>query len=241
MVTQTRDALNHVVVEVSVPIPVPKAQRPEFEKAMVNFLFGHDRLRPELEGVVQKRGVNIDKLATLSVPDRLGLCPTEDALEFVPSRALADLAKKLGISLVAGGSLSVRFDYDTSSTSDSSRRSIEIRLGLPETLTNDDTFSSETLGDIAEALFGGCELTAKAAAYLRAHGIELDTLASENAEILNGGEIPPTTRVDPKTAEALSAVGFRTDLLGLMDVRTIRDVAGEGKEVRMQWSRRTCC
>ena len=238
---KTSNATN-LQVTIQVPVEVEEPERAAFERALVEFLFGRDHIRAELAGPLAERGVDVNQVARLADGQALGVCPTPDALEFVPSERVARAAREYGVDLTSGGRVFLSFDYD-SAKGEGSGDALRIELGLSGGFAGrvDDEFTR----DVVHALFGDCQLSPQAQDYLRAHGVDLSEVASENADLLRGGEVPPTTRVSPQIAKILDARGFATDRFGRFDVTTIRDLEPEGTidpdSAGISWSKATCC
>jgi len=225
-------------VEVVVPAKVPEKERPAFEQAMVAFLFGHDRIRSELEPALKARGVDIKRLASLSGPEPLGVCPVPGALEFIPTPRLAKLALEKGISLTDGGRIHLSFNYEKYAHRASTEKALEVNLGLPDAFAKEDSISEDDVSGVTRALFGDCQLAQRAQAYLLAHGVDLVEIAATHKAELRNGMIPPTTRVRPEVAQILQAHGFNTDTIGQLKVKgnitaLVKDDAA--------WSKTTCC
>ncbi len=201
-------------VEVVVPALVPEKERATFERAMVAFLFGHDRVRPELEPALKARGVDIKRLASLSGPEPLGVCPSPGALEFVPSPRLAKVASDKGINLTNGGKVNLTFNYDKYAHKASTEKALEINLSLPGSFAKAGSVSDDDVNDVSRALFGDCQLSQRAQNYLLAHGVDLVEIAATHKAELRNGMLPPTTRVRPEVAQILGSQGFNTDIIG---------------------------
>lgn len=208
-----------IVVEALIPFEVPPEQRHDFETAVVEFLTGRDRLRPELAAAVQKRGVDVKQLAKLTMPRLMGLCPTPGALEFVPGPELAKIAHRQGLSFTSGGKLGIEFKYapDAKAPHDALRINLRIPSELAKHLTG------TAAGEIVTALFGDCELPQAVQDYLAAHGVDLNEII--RAEWKHAEKIPPTTRVSPETAARLKKHGFNTEQYGQIKVLSISALA----------------
>ncbi len=231
-----QDANTTIGVEILVPVKVDPADRPRLERALIDFVFAPDRVRPELHDALRERGVDVKQLAQLCQPRRLGVCPAPEALQFIPSEHLMQLARERGIDLTGGGRVALSFDHDAYAGGEAAPDRLEIRLSLPEGLGDAD----ETVADVVRALFGDCELSSDARDYLRAHGVDLDELADENSHRLDGGRIPPTTRAEAGVARILAERGLTTDRLGTFNVASIRDTHEPTRD-DIGWSRVTCC
>jgi hypothetical protein len=201
---------------VLIPANVPPKDQPAFEAAVVEFLFGTDRPRPELRTELAARGVSLNALAAVSKP-RLGLCPDPDAYEFVPSRSLAKHAAASGFSFTGGGSVDVLFQYGHAEKNSSDV--LYVNLKLPREIAQN--ISDEHTGDIATALFGDCELPRGAQAYLDAHGVGLEEVAHKADAKFRGGSVPTTTRVSPENARLLKDAGFNTDQFGKLQIKSV--------------------
>jgi hypothetical protein len=238
---------NAIEVQVVVPAKVKEADREKFEAVMLDFLFGHDRIRPELSAALEKHGVCVNTLAKLSEPETLGVCPTPDTLEFVPGPNMMSLAKRNGLDLTAGGRVFVTFDYEARAAG-ASDNVLYVNLGLPSAFAKEGaTIQKDTLGEVTRALFGDCQLSARAQDYLRAHGVDLVEFAADNKALLDGGQIPVTSRVRPETAKVLDELGINTDRLGQIEVGSIHDIRdsigslADDPWTKTVWSRTTCC
>lgn len=238
---------NTIEIEIEVPVEVAQEDRPAFESAMTEFLFGKDRVRPELHEALIKEGIDIKRLATLSEGEPLSVCPTPGALEFRPTPALAAWGRKHGIGFTQGGRLMIAFNYDAAPKSEGSdARTLRVNLGLPDAIPRDD---SEALGDATRALFGDCALSPRAQEYLLAHGVDLVEFSGRYAERLEGGAIPSTTRVSAAAAATLARHGFDTDRIGRIRVDSIRGMRPDLAEMsriddpwtKTVWSKTTCC
>lgn len=240
---------NSIEVEIVVPAAVKVDDRERFEALMVEFLFGHDRVRPELEEPLKRRGVDLKRLASLSEGQSLGVCPTPGAHEFIPTPELARWGGRHGVDFTGGGRVYVTFDYEKGRATSGEDRTLRINLGLPpalEKLAQGDAV--EVLGGVTRALFGDCDLSAPAQDYLRAFGIDLVDFAAQNAKLLDGGRMPATTRVRPAVAELLNASGFSVDRIGSIEVDAIRGLSGRVGALadadpwtKAIWSKATCC
>ena len=238
MTTADSRTANVIQVEVLVPVAVPDDERARFEQAMVLFVFGPDRVRPELREDLAASGVDFNQLAELSQSPRLGICPSPGALEFVPSSSLVEVCRRHGIDLTTGGSVVVSFDYDAYTSGRPPADQLEITLDLPGGV-RDDVTSQDATADVVRALFGDCQLAAPAQAYLRAHGVDLTEVAARNVDRLGGADVPFTSRVSPEVHAYLAERGFALDQFGQFGVRSV----GERATVRARsaWSKTTCC
>ncbi len=225
---------NTITVEVQVPVDVPSGQKHEFINAVVKFLLGRDRIRPEFTRDLEAAGVDARQLATLSDTHKIGVCNEPDALEFIPDETLIELAAEKNLDLTSGGNLRIHFNFDAKKVKDAKK--LELTLKLPE---NVGAVNEKQLGSIVEALFGDCELSFRAQKYLQAHKITLADLERKHAKALAGGEKPLTSRVSPEVEELLGKFGLRTDQYGDLAVTSESLVRrGEGA---IAWSKRTCC
>jgi hypothetical protein len=218
-----------IALKVDVPVSVPESKRKKFEGALVELLFGQDRVRPEAEKSLRKAGVNTKKLARLTRPRRIGLCPSPGDFEFLPNLRLARAAKKAGISLLGGGRVTLKFDYKVG-VSTATSRELNVHIGIPESLRY-----PEVLDDMSEGLFGSCTLPKDATDFLHAHGIDLDEITTKLAPL------PPTTRVSPRVAAILAEAGFTTERMGTIKTRSMDEAAAVSLDCGTTWSKRTCC
>lgn len=228
------------------PVRVPEEERERFESAMIDFLFGYDRLRPDLEEAVSKRGVDTKRLASLCAPEPLGVCPTPGAREFIPPPALTRLAAERGFTFTRGGRVFVHFNYEHHAEGRAApEQTLEVNLGLPPGFVGAEEARSDVVGEVTRALFGDCQLPARAQDYLRAHGVDVVELATES-RAGPGEAVPPTTRVRPGVEQVLNELGFRIDRHGQFAVNSIRDLArlskaGDDPWTKTIWSKTTCC
>ncbi|MFF3734282.1 hypothetical protein ACFYXM_29260 [Streptomyces sp. NPDC002476] len=228
-------------IEVLVPIPVPVEQRARFEQSLARFLFGSDRVRPELRDALTAEGVDFNHLAALSQRPSLGVCPSPGAVEFVPTERLAEACKRHGIDLTSGGCVLVSYTYDAYEGTQPPSNSLEIRLKLPAGIDKDISDSSDLTQDVVTALFGDCRLPEQARAYLRTHGVDLEAIASRNAVALGGPDVPFTSRVSPEIHRFLNESGFNVDQYGKFDVREVAQTTTELPNGGAAWSKTTCC
>lgn len=244
---ENKGRVDTIEIEIDVPVEVAKEDRAEFESAMIEFLFGKDRVRPELHEALIREGIDIKRLATLSEGEPLSVCPTPGALEFRPTQALAAWGRKHGVGFTQGGRLMIAFNYDPApKRRDSDARTLRVNLGLPDAVPKDD---AEALGDVTRALFGDCALSPRAQDYLLAHGVDLVEFSGRYAERLDGGAMPATTRVSPRAAATLARHGFDTDRIGRIQVDSIRGMRPDLAEMsriddpwtKTVWSKTTCC
>ncbi|WP_042433372.1 hypothetical protein [Streptacidiphilus anmyonensis] len=237
MTTTGANATNVIQIIVYVPVNIPDDQRSTFEQKVGDFLFGSDRVRPELREALEAEGVDFNHLALLSQQPAIGLCPSPGALEFVPSERVAEVCQRHGIDLTSGGSVQVGFKYDVY---DGDRNppsdALEIMLKLPRIVHQEASDSAELVADIVRALFGDCQLAAPAQAYLRAHGINLTEIAARNVDRLGGADVPFTSRVSPEVHSYLSERGFNLDQMGRFDVNAVAVV-----NAGVTWTKATCC
>jgi hypothetical protein len=241
--TATNAHLNDVIqIEVLVPVEISVQERPAFEQAMVDFLFGADRVRPELREALAAEGVDFNHLAALSEYSLIGVCPYPGALEFIPSYRVVEACKGRGIDLTSGGSVQVEFSYDAFVNKPSPSDELLINLKLPESLASVASESSEFAADIIEALFGDCQLAEPARDYLRAHGVELKELAARNVDRLGGAGVPFTSRVTPQVHRYLMEKGFNVNQIGRFGVNAVDGVSPlSGGAGGVSWTKATCC
>lgn len=210
---------NKVVVQVLVPQDVPANERPDFEAAAVEFLFGADRPRSDLHQELVQRGVNLNGLAAASRAPALGVCPDPEAHQFIPSLALAKHAAGAGASLTTGGSIKVEFEYDQAQKMTYPHDVLYVNLSVPHQVAAGLT--DELTGHLASALFGDCALPRAAQAYLAAYGVDLDEVAHAVGGGFRTGAIPPTTRVSAASAASLKKAGLNTDQFGKIEIRSV--------------------
>lgn len=222
MATSAAQAANKIVVQVLVPRDVPAQDRAGFESAAVEFLFGIDRPRAELNDELKKRGIDLNGLAAASTRSRLGICPDPEALEFVPTLALARHAAAAGVSLTTGGSVEIEFEYGQVSKMDYPSNTLFINLKLPRQAAQQIT--EQFTGDIVMSLFGDCELPRGAQAYLNAHGVDLKDIVQKAGAGIKAGTVPPTTRVGAAAAERLKRAGLDVDQFGKIQVKSVSAV-----------------
>lgn len=245
MAVETISQSSTIVIEVLIPGEIPEDRRAKFESAVLQFLFGADRLRPELAEAVREHGADPNHLAFLSAREKIGVCPDPDAHEFIPGPILSRLAAERGLSFTRGGSVCIEFSYDSKFRHAPNTLTVNLRLapGLATEITREAT------AELVGSLFGDCQLSVRAQEYLRAHGIDLVELAAEHHKVLRMGHLPPTTRVRPEVAALLNEHGFNVDQFGRLEVSTIDDLretdmldeAGMPQGPRMQWTKTTCC
>lgn len=239
MTTMDAATTNVIQIEVLVPVAVADQDRPRFEQAMVDFLFGSDQVRPELREELGRAGVDLNSLAALCQPARLGVCPTAGALEFVPSQKLMTVCKRHGIDLTAGGVVMVAFGYDAYASKPKPPDRLEVNLLVPDAVMGDVGKSAELMADISEALFGDCALPPAAQAYLRAHGVDLADVAARSVDRLGGPDVPFTSRVSPLVHKYLTEKGFNVDQYGRFEVSEVgRAGLPDGG---LMWEKTTCC
>lgn len=236
MTTPSSEITNVIQIEVLVPVEVPIAERSVFEQAMVEFIFGADRVRPELNEALTAAGVDVNHLAALSQTPVVGVCPSPGALEFIPSQRVVEVCKSSGIDLTSGGSVQVGFSYEAFVDKPAPSDELLIDLKLPHSVVSTASESPEMVADIVEALFGDCQLAAPAQAYLRAHGIELTELAAHNVDRLGGPEVPFTSRVNPDVHRYLEENGINVNQVGRMGVNSTAAINGG-----VTWTKATCC
>jgi hypothetical protein len=243
MTTTDTEATNVIQIEVLVPVSIPDQERARFEQAMVAFIFGADRVRPELREDLAAAGVDFNHLAALSQNPRIGVCPSPGALEFIPSDHLVEVCKRHGIDLTSGGSVLVGFTYDAYTDSPAPSDQLEVNLKLPGAVRLEAADASDLTADIVRALFGDCQLAATAQAYLRAHGVDLTEVAARNVDRLGGSEVPFTTRVNPDVHRYLSERGFNIDQFGRFGVNSIDQIGDQIGTLPdgLAWSKTTCC
>ncbi len=229
-----------LIIDVAVPLTVNKKNLASFEKAFVEFFMGYDRVRPEIENLLTEQGVDVKKLASLSKPEKLGLCVSPRAFEFAPSLKLKTFAKNKGLDLSSGGKIEFKFLYDKKGNGDDEKE-LTVNFRLPAL---EENLSEEITGEIVQSLFGNCELPEKAENYLNERGINLTNLAARLAKF-NEGEIPPTTRVSEKVASVLNDSGFNTEIFGKLKVTSIFDIESQVAAINplspVMWEKSTCC
>ncbi|MCX4985323.1 hypothetical protein [Streptomyces sp. NBC_00572] len=240
MTPQKTKSVPLVQIEVLVPVDVPAGQRARFEQSLARFLFGNERVRPELSGVLAEHGVDFNHLASLAAREPLGVCPSPGAVEFVPSDKLAEVCRRHGIDLTSGGCALMTFTYDAYDGAERPSDALEINIKLPGTTARDIAESAELTEDVATALFGDCRLSERARAYLRTHGVDLETIAAHNRGLLGGDGVPFTSRVSPEIHAYLRDSGFDVDRFGRFDVRQV-DESGNDELLPSSWSKTTCC
>lgn len=228
------DVTDQLVVEVLLPIDVDPSERAEFEQAMVSFMFGSDRVRPELREDLAGSGVDFNHLALLSRKPDIGVCPSPGATEFIPTQHLVDVCREHGLSLTEGGAVSLVFQYGQSSPGDV----LPVRLRLPGGIGRRLGDDPHAAADVVQALFGDCELAEPAQAYLRAHGVDVTEVAARNVDRLGGPDVPFTSRVTPRVHEYLRDHGFDVDQFGRFDVTETLPSPGERA---ISWEKTTCC
>ncbi|MFE6051812.1 hypothetical protein ACFQ6N_13725 [Kitasatospora sp. NPDC056446] len=237
MTTTGAEATNVIQIIVFVPVSIPDDQRSTFEQALGQFLFGFDRVRPELREPLAAVGVDFNHLALLSQKPQIGVCPSPGALEFIPSDAVAEVCRRHGIELTSGGTVQVGFTYDTYGDSRTPPSdALEIKLKLPRVVYQEASDSPGLVADIVEALFGDCQLAEPARAYLRAHGVNLTEIAAHNVKRLGGPNVPFTSRVSPEVHSYLAETGFNLDQFGRFDVKSVAQV-----NAGVSWTKATCC
>lgn len=226
---------NDIVIEIQVPVAVEQASRPEFEKAAADFLFGFDRVRPELAQALNAKGLDVRQLQRLSVPERVGACVTPDAHEFIPDDTLADYCASRRISLTEGGKVGFLFRYDDGVEGSTDTLNMRVSLGEEE-------LPPELLGSVVHALFGDCGLAANAQKFLRANGVDIVQFARSNEALLPSRDTPMTTRVGPDTEALLNRLGFSTDKFGKLRVVSSKSVdIDAAMDQGIGWSKTTCC
>jgi hypothetical protein len=216
MSTSKTQASNKIVVEVLVPHDVPVNDRADFEAAAVEFLFGTDRPRPELHAELTKRGVDLNALAAASRSKSLGICPDPDALQFIPSAALARHASTAGISLTNGGAVQVDFEYGQATKMKYPSDALLLNLKLPKQVTQNLT--DELTGHLVTSLFGDCELPRDAQSYLDVFGVDLHDVAQRAGPAFASKKTPPTSRVSAAAAAKLKSGGLNTEQFGKVHV-----------------------
>src|SRR5262245_7596278 len=226
---------NTITVEIQVPVDVPSEQRHEFANAVVAFLLGRDRIRPEFTRELEAAGIDARQLATLSDTQKIGVCNEPEALEFIPDKGLIELAAKKKLDFSSGGNLRIHFNFDAKKGKEP--KNLELALELPD---NVGSVNREQLGSVVEALFGDCELSFEATKYLQAHKLTTADLERKHAKALAGGKKPLTSRVSPEVEEFLGKFGLRTDRYGDLVV-TSESLARRGEAMAISWSKRTCC
>jgi hypothetical protein len=154
--------------------------------------------------------------------------------EFIPDKALIELAAKKKLDFSSGGNLQIHFNFDAKNVKEPKK--LELTLKLPG---NVGTVNQEQLGSIVEALFGDCELSFEAQKYLRAHKVIPAELERKHAKTLAGGKKPLTSRVSPEVEEFLGKFGLRTDRYG--DLVVTSESLARRSDAAIAWSKRTCC
>jgi hypothetical protein len=170
---------------------------------------------------------------------RLGVCPTPGALEFVPGERLAEICSRHGLNLSAGGYVVVVFDYEAYEGKTAPGDRLEIRLRLPDAVLADAAGSAEVTADVVRALFGDCQLPEPVRAYLRTIGVDLQAIAGRNAGRLGGPDVPVTSRVSPRVHRYLSERGFNLDQFGRFEVASMDRTTLPDSAVA--WEKTTCC
>ena len=229
-------AENIITIQVQVPVDVPDNEKTAFEDAVTSFIFGYDRLRPEIEAALKYQGIDVNTLARLSEPERLGVCPTPGALEFVPGGELMELTKKAGINLTNGGAIHVAFNYDAYAGKKYDGESLELLIELPDALGD---VTDEDVGIVTQAFFGNCQLSRRAQDYLRAHNVDLVEVAATAMKGSQGSK-PVTVRVRRDVERTLAKFGLNADQSGRLTVSTSKDQSILGDETIM-WKKTTCC
>lgn len=210
---------NTIVVQVLVPQDVPAGDRADFEAAAVEFLFGVDRPRPELHAELSRRGVDLNTLAAASRANALAICPDPEAMQFVPNAALAKHVTSNGISLTAGGSVQVEFDYGHANKMKYPPNTMMLHLKVPKQVAH--TLTDELTGHLVTTLFGDCELPPGAQAYLNVVGVDLHDIAHRAGGAFAAKTKPPTTRVSVASAARLKSAGFDTEQFGKLQVMSV--------------------
>ncbi|WP_329619455.1 hypothetical protein OG357_02180 [Streptomyces sp. NBC_01255] len=240
MTTQKITNVPVVQIEVLVPVDVPAGRRARFELSLARFLFGNERVRPELSEALAQEGIDFNHLASLAAREPLGICPSPGAVEFVPSDKLAEVCRRHGIDLTSGGCALMTFTYDAYDGKERPSDALEINIKLPGSGARDIAESDELTADVATALFGDCRLSERARAYLRTHGVDLEAIAANNRGLLGGDGVPFTSRVSPEIHDYLRESGFDVDRFGRFDVREV-DGADNDALLPSSWSKTTCC
>jgi hypothetical protein len=222
MATKYKPETNVIVVEVMAPHDVPEDDRDDFEDAVISFLFGSERVRPELHEELSKRGVDLNTLASLCAETPLAVCPDPDARPFLPGPELVKLAASKGLKFTEGGCVRVEFDYCEAGRASLNAGALNIKLRLPYGLAREVT--GEHTAAIAHALFGDCNLPLPAQQYLLAHGVHLEELARGVHESFRRGHLPPTSRVSPEVGERLRRHGLDVDQFGRLEVAEVSDL-----------------
>ncbi|MFD5552718.1 hypothetical protein ACFWIA_02630 [Streptomyces sp. NPDC127068] len=241
MTTTKPESVPLIQIEVLVPVDVPAEKRARFEHSLARFLFGNDRVRPELRTALTDAGIDFNHLATLSEQRPLGLCPSPGAVEFVPTERLARVCREHGIDLTSGGCALMTFGYGAYEGKQQPPDALEIDIRLPRGAERDVAASPELTRDLVTALFGDCQLPEAARAYLRTHGVDLGEVAARNADALGGPEVPFTSRVSPEIHHYLKTNGFDVDRYGRFDVRAVDRTTTELPNGGAAWSKTTCC
>lgn len=216
-----RKGQSDIVVEVLVRNDVPSDQRAEFEEAVVEFLFGIDRPRPELLAELDRRGIDRNGFAALLRQEQLAVCPVPDARVFIPGPALLKLASAKGLRFDQGGSVHVEFEYNKAGTLNEPPNVLCMNVRVPKGLAGN--LSDEMIGEIATGLFGDCQLPRQARDYLAARGVELTEVAGHVDSKFQQGQMPPTTRVSADVADRLTRFGFDVNQFGKFKVLQVAD------------------
>jgi hypothetical protein len=241
MTTNETKSLPLVQIEVLVPVDVPVERRARFEQSLARFLFGNERVRPELSDALEKEGIDFNHLASLSTPEPLGVCPSPGAVEFVPSDRLAEVCRRHGIDLTSGGCALMTFEYGSYEGEKQPYDALEINIKLPGGSDRDIAASADLTADVVTALFGDCRLSEPARAYLRTHGVDLEAIAARHQDVLGGADVPFTSRVSPEIHHYLKESGFNVDQFGRFDVREVSRTDIERCNGGAPWSKTTCC
>lgn len=241
MMTEGTKSVPLVQIEVLVPVDVSAERRARFEQSLARFLFGNERVRPELRDVLEEEGIDFNHLASLATPPPLGICPSPGAVEFVPSDRLAEVCRRHGIDLTSGGCALMTFMYDAYDGREKPSDALEINIKLPAGTDRDVAASADLTADVATALFGDCRLSDQARAYLRAHGVDLEAIAARCHDRLGGADVPFTSRVSPEIHHYLSQSGFNVDQFGRFDVREVAEATTSLPNGGAAWSKTTCC
>ncbi len=239
-VTEKASPANIIQIEVLVPARVDREACERVEDMMIDFMFGSDRVRPELREDLSAAGVDFNHLAELSQNPRIGVCPSPGAREFIPSEHLVRVCAAHGIDLTSGGSVIVTFNYDAYADETEPTDQLEVNLTLPAGVGGEVTESADLVADIVRALFGDCQLPAPAQAYLRTHGVDLTEVVARNVDRLGGPDKPFTSRVSPEVHRLLTEAGFALDQFGQFSVKSVTESASLARSCGA-WSKTTCC
>jgi hypothetical protein len=210
---------SHFAVEVLVPTDVASKERAEFEEGVVEFLFGPDRIRPELVAALKSSGVDTDKLEALYKVETVlatAVCPSPDDFAFVPGPELLKIAATNGVSFTGGGSVRVLFTYARPGDVKLPTDELHVRVHVPKGMAS--SLTPEATGELVQGLMGDCQLPKGVQQFLAAHKVELAELARRTGGKFQHGRVPPTTRVRPEVEKRLRDMGFDTAQFGQLKV-----------------------